>query len=63
MSKVIVTISTLFIDGVKHKRGDIVDVENPNIFSTRVAPYVEPPKAKKSVAKRGIVKKVVKDED
>lgn len=49
-----VTISTLFIDGVKHKRGDIVDVPNPEVYGTRLEPHVvveveEKPKRKRKV--------------
>lgn len=35
-----VTVGTLFIDGVKYRRGDIVETDQE--LGTRAEPYVEP---------------------
>lgn len=40
MAKYTVVISTLWVDGVKHKRGDIIETDQD--FGTNVEPYVEP---------------------
>ena len=46
MDKVVVVIGTLFANGNKYRRGDIIEVEDAGAFGTRVQPYVEPPKPK-----------------
>lgn len=50
MAKYKVTVSTVFIAGQKYRRGDIVEVANPELHGTRLelvedAPVVEKPKA------------------
>ena len=40
MAKYTVVFSTLIVDGVKYRRGDVIETDQD--FGTRVAPYVEP---------------------
>ena len=53
MAKCLVTSSTVRIAGVKYRRGDIVEVENPNDFGTRlmVMPEVKVEEKPKPVRK------------
>ena len=37
-----VVISTLFVNGVKYRRGDIVDIDNGEAFGTNVEPVSKP---------------------
>lgn len=53
-----VVIGTLFINDVKHMRGDIVEVESIDGYGTNLEPYVEPAPVKKKVAKKKAAKKV-----
>ena len=47
-----------WIDGVKYKRGDIVEVDDIHNYGTALELYVEPPKPKrKKVAKKVQAKK------
>lgn len=45
MAKYKVTISTLFVDGVKYTRGDIVETDSD--YGTCVEPYIEEAKPKR----------------
>ena len=40
MAKYTVVFSTLIVDGVKYRRGDVIETDKD--LGTRVAPYVEP---------------------
>jgi len=42
MAKCLVTSTTVRIAGVKHRRGDIVEVANPDEFGTRLMVVPEP---------------------
>jgi len=37
-----VVISALFIDGVKYRRGDIIELSNPELYGVNIEPVVEP---------------------
>ena len=52
-----VVVGTLFINDVKHVRGDIVEVDTIDGFGTNLEPYEEPAPVKKKVAKK-VAKKV-----
>lgn len=41
-----VVVGTLWVDGVKHRRGDIVELANPAPYGVRVQRAPEPPKPK-----------------
>lgn len=45
-----VVISALFIDGVKYRRGDIIELSNPELYGVNIEPVVEakPKRRKKS---------------
>jgi len=45
-----VVISALFIDGVKYRRGDIIELSNPELYGVKIEPVVEakPKRRKKS---------------
>jgi hypothetical protein len=60
----VVTISAIFIDGIKFKRGDVVDVDDPNIYGTKLEQIAELEPVSDIIvkAKPGRRKKVV-DED
>lgn len=49
MKKYVVTVSALFIGGVKYRRGDLVELANGEMYGTNVdlvhEPVVEKPKA------------------
>jgi len=47
-----VTVGTLFIAGQKYRRGDIVEVANPNGFGTQLEMVPEAPVAEKPKATR-----------
>ena len=36
-----VVISALFIDGVKYRRGDIIELSNPELYGVKIEPVVE----------------------
>lgn len=36
-----VTLSNLFVDGVKYRRGEIVELNDPEKYGTWIEPYVE----------------------
>lgn len=40
MAKYTVVFSTLIVDGVKYRRGDVIETDKD--LGTRVAPYIEP---------------------
>lgn len=42
MQKYIVTVTSLFIAGVKYRRGDIVELANGDMYGTNLDVYVEP---------------------
>lgn len=42
MQKYIVTVSALFIAGIKYRRGDIVELADARPYGTNVDVYVEP---------------------
>lgn len=66
MAKFKVTYSSLFIHGVKYRRGDIVELDSAEGFGTKIEPYHEPVKAEpvKAAPKRTRRKKVeVSDEN
>lgn len=42
MQKYIVTVTALFIAGVKYRRGDIVELADGSRYGTNVDLYVEP---------------------
>lgn len=44
MAKFKVTNTTLFIHGVKYRRGDIVELDSAEKFGTKLEPYCEPVK-------------------
>jgi hypothetical protein len=50
-----IVIGALWIDGKKHKRGDIVDVENAAQYGVKLEAYIEPKRRRRR-------KKVVADE-
>ena len=57
-----VVVGFLWVDGVKHSRGDIIELADAAEYGVRVQPYVEPPKpAKKAPVRRK--KAEAKDED
>lgn len=37
-----VTKTNIIIDGKKYRRGDVVSLDNPNLYGTWVEPYHEP---------------------
>lgn len=39
MAKYVVTVGTLFVDGTKYRRGDIIETDMD--YGTRVEPYIE----------------------
>jgi signal peptidase I len=45
-----VVVGTLFVDGIKYRRGDIIETDQD--FGTRVEPYVEPKVEEKPKRKR-----------
>lgn len=51
-----VVIGALFVDGVKYRRGDIIDLSNPESYGVNVEPVVEPvveaPKVKRTRRKK-----------
>ena len=51
-----VTVSNIFIDGKKYRRGEIVDVDDINIHGAKLEPYIEPPKPKRKVSKKKVTK-------
>jgi hypothetical protein len=62
MAKYKVTSSTLWVDGIKYKRGDVVDTDLD--FGTRVELYVEPaPVAKPKRTRKRTTKVEVSNED
>ena len=66
MAKFKVTYSSLFVHGVKHRRGDIVELDSAEKFGTKLEPYHEPKKEEpvKAAPKRTRRKKVeVSDEN
>lgn len=42
MAKFKVTNTTLFVYGVKYRRGDIVELDSAEKFGTKLEPYHEP---------------------
>lgn len=42
MQKYVVTVSALFIGGVKYRRGDIVELANGEMYGTNLDPVVVP---------------------
>jgi hypothetical protein len=59
-----VVIGALFINDVKYRRGDIVEVDDIHKYGIKLQEYVEPPKpVKKKVAKKKATKKVEDGED
>lgn len=44
MQKYIVTVTALFIGGVKYRRGDIVELADGSRYGTNVDLYIEPEK-------------------
>lgn len=42
MASYIVTVSALWVDGVKVRRGEIVELDNPEHYGTRVELYTVP---------------------
>jgi hypothetical protein len=66
MAKFKVTYSSLFVHGVKYRRGDIVELDSAEKFGTKLEPYHEPKVAEpvKAAPKRTRRKKVeVSDEN
>ena len=49
-----VTVGTLFIDGKKHRRGDVVEVKDATPYGVRLEPVaeVEAPKPKRTRKKK-----------
>ena len=47
MKKYVVTVTSLFIGGVKYRRGDMVELANGEQFGTNLDVYVEPKVAEK----------------
>jgi len=52
MAKYKVVVSAMFIAGQKYRRGDIVDIANPELHGTRLEPVVEAPVVEKPKATR-----------
>lgn len=53
-----VVISALFVDGVKHRRGDIIELSNPELYGVNIEPVSEPvvkPKRRKKSESLGKV--------
>ncbi len=51
-----VTISSLFVNGVKYRRGDIIDLENGDVYGVNLelvpdVPVIEKPKKRVRVKK------------
>ena len=51
MAKYKVVVSAMFIAGQKYRRGDIVDIANPELHGTRLEPVVEAPEKPKATRK------------
>ena len=66
MAKYVVTVTTLWVDGKKYRRGDIIDLNNGEEYGVNVDLYHEPkPEVveKPAPVKRTRRKKVVNNED
>jgi hypothetical protein len=61
MKKYVVTVSALFIGGVKYRRGDIVELVNGEIYGTNLDPVFVPEvvEEKPKPARKPRAKKVV----
>lgn len=44
MAKYIITASAVFVDGKKHRRGEIVEIANPEAHGTNIELMPEAPK-------------------
>jgi hypothetical protein len=47
MVKYIVTVYSIIIDGIKYNRGDIVELNTPNLYGRKLDLYVAPEKPKR----------------
>lgn len=66
MAKYKVTVGTMFVDGVKYRRGDVIETDRD--FGTNVEPYIEPakpaePKPKAKTTRKAKPKAAVEGSD
>ena len=47
-----VVVGTLFVDGKKYRRGDVVELADASEYGVRVQAVVEPPKPKRTRRKK-----------
>lgn len=47
-----VVITNLLVDGVRYRRGDIIDPTNPDIYGNQIEPCAEPEVGEKPKRKR-----------
>jgi hypothetical protein len=47
MVKYIVTVYSIIINGIKYNRGDIVELNTPNLYGRKLEPYTAPEKPKR----------------
>lgn len=52
MAKYIITASVVFVDGKKHRRGEIVEIAHPENHGTNIELVKEAPKKEKPKAPR-----------
>lgn len=57
-----VVISSLFIDGVKYRRGDVVELENGEVYGVNLEPVSEPEPEKELVEVKPKRRRVKKSE-
>jgi hypothetical protein len=49
-----VVISALFVDGVKYRRGDIIELSNPDAYGVNIEPHIELPKPVKKTRRKKV---------